>query len=71
MKLANEGGEEAECVTVPQFRVFFLWSIWKHLYTMPSAQDPFYVVKEEIQESVSIFFSPILPRFCFKFNFEN
>jgi hypothetical protein len=23
---------------------------------MPSAQDPFYVVKEEIQESVSFFF---------------
>jgi hypothetical protein len=23
---------------------------------MPSAQDPFYVVKEEIQESVSVFF---------------
>lgn len=38
---------------------------------MPSAQDPFYVVKEEIQESVSIFFFPILSWFCCKFNFEN
>lgn len=38
---------------------------------MPSAQDPFYVVKEEIQESVSIFFFPISPRFCYKFNFQN
>jgi hypothetical protein len=26
------------------------------IHNMPSAQDPFYVVKSEIQESVSVFF---------------
>ena len=38
---------------------------------MPSAQDPFYVVKQEIQESVSIFYFPKSPRFRFRFNLDN
>ena len=38
---------------------------------MPSAQDPFYIVKQEIQESVSIFSFPKSPRFHFQFNLDN
>lgn len=45
------------CIGVDNFQLFYLDLI------MSSAQDPFYIVKEEIQDSVS------LVCFCFQFMF--
>ena len=59
-----------------QFRICSIPYVWNRfgsitflIYKMPSAQDPFYVVKEEIQESVS-FFSFFPFNFKFSLNYQ-